>query len=189
MNVLQDGAGLRQQGWGRASRELSNRLPPHFINSPAISPGYLDSDLVQGATSFLCPLISSLGHRWPPAVLWPLGPHPVTLEALSSCEVSLTGGLGPRWGSCRPPLSLLAQSFLSGVMARASPGSLSARRPLRGPGSTALCPQSDQGCFYPVVISAKWLQVWKDCLGLLRAQRKQLLLGQMQDDGSPIPSP
>ena len=85
----------------------------------------------QGAKSFLCVLINSLSRGWLPAVRRPLGPHPLTLQALSPREVSLTGGLGPRQGSCSPPLSLLAQSFLSGMMACASPGSLSAQRPLK----------------------------------------------------------
>lgn len=124
----------------RGQQTVVKPLPPHFVNSLATSLDTLGLTSVQGPKSFLCLLVNSLGMAGLQLFCGPFGPPPLTPEALSPHEVSLTGGLGPRPGSCRPPLSLLVQSLLLGVMA--SPRSLSAQRPL---GNTALCPQSDQG--------------------------------------------
>lgn len=155
VNVLQVGSGFGTATLGQGPADsCQTGCLRHFINSPAISPGYLEFDL--GARS---KVLSLSPNKQPQPLLASscsavsAAPPPFTPKAVSPCEVSLTGGLGPRQGSRRLPLSLLAQSFLSGLMARASPGSL------QGHWETLPCVLRVTRYFSRAVISAKRLCV------------------------------
>lgn len=132
---------------------------------------------MQGVKSFLCLLINSSATAGLRLLCAPSAPPPLTLEALSPHEVSLTGGLGPRQGSCRPPLSLLAQSFLPGVMALAS-GGLSAQRSLEAPGKHCRACRAARASV-PCRDSVKWLWVCGISLVFSGPTGRQLLLDQM----------
>lgn len=114
---------------------------------------------MQGAKSFLCLLINSLGIAGFQLFCSPFGQLPLTLGALSPCEVSLSGGLGPRQASCRPPFALLVQSFLSGVMVQLllEVCTVVAWELLETIGKHCLRPQSDQGYFsLGILVASDW---------------------------------
>lgn len=142
--------------------------PPHFINSPATSLGYLEFDL--GAGSKVLSLSPNKQPRgcWLPAALRPLWPTPTHPRSPFSLGSLINYRLGPRQGSCRPPLSLLAQSFLSGVMAQLLPEACLHRDPPPHPETTGKhCLVSSDICLVsqapvPRDCGAKWLWMWGD---------------------------
>lgn len=138
---------------------------------------------VQGAKSFLCLLINSLGVAGFQLLRGPFGPLPLTLEAPSPWEVSLTAGLGPTRGSCGPPLSLLAQSFLSSVMAQLLLEARLYRDPPPHPKTTGKhCLVSSDACLVsqasdPWGSGAKWLWVWGDYPDPFLGPQKAITVG------------
>lgn len=134
------------------------RPPPHFINSPATSLGYLECDLGAGSK------VLSLSPNKQPRVAGvqllrpPSGPRP-----LPSRAPSLGSLINWRLLQATPLLiSTIISVWRDGP---APPGRLSASRPLRDMGKPGLATSERPGRV-PWDCSAKWLWVWGDCPGL-----------------------